>query len=130
MTGFSLRSKDTRKPGVGKPYTLGTHFGGSTSGGPYSAGNPGAAGNASGTMRDYWQRSYDGQYLADYDSGVSLGADDIKLDNSDGLNILRAVPGEQRDLGWQATVDGYREATLSRGPIEFGPALTNRGGEC
>lgn len=130
MTGFSLRSKDTRKPGVGKPYTLGTHFGGSTSGGPYSVGNPGAAGNASVSMREYWQRSYSGQYASDYEAGLGLGADDMKFDNTVGLDILRAVPGDKRDLAWQATVDGYREATLARGPIEFGPALTNRKDEC
>jgi hypothetical protein len=127
---MTYRLSDKRRPGVGKPYTVGTHFGGSTSGGPYNVGNPGAAGNASVSMREYWQRSYGGQFAADYDAGLVIGADDLAAEGFDGFNALRAVLSEKRDLHWQAKIDGYREATISRGPIEFGPALTDRNDEC
>lgn len=72
------------------------------------------------TIREYWSRFKDGEYRDDFDDGVAMGKQDLEYESFDGLDALKAVEVTQRDTAWEATLDGYKDATKSRGPTEFG----------
>lgn len=61
-------------------------------------------------FREYWQRSYSGKYLPEYEAGVTLGKAD--LENGDEAN-LRALILESgtSDVAWEARANGYNDAT-------------------
>lgn len=69
--------------------------------------------------RLFWSQSYAGRFVPDYESGLALGADDITAGTMDNFAALRAVPSAQRDMAWNAKVDGYSYATRVRGPNEL-----------
>lgn len=70
------------------------------------------------TIREYWQRSFGGRYIKDFENGYAAGRADIEQDSFDGLYALRAVLGADRGTAWDAGLDGYREAVqATRGPL-------------
>jgi hypothetical protein len=76
--------------------------------------------DACSTIRDYWRRSYGGAYMQDFTSGYDSGVEDLANDSYDGLTALKVVEVSQRKQAWEAQLDGYKYATKSRGPTEFG----------
>lgn len=68
-------------------------------------------------LRKYWQTSFKGRHLAAYDDGVVAGKADLADDSTAGFDALNDVPSEDRDDGWDAKLDGYRDTTRkARGP--------------
>jgi hypothetical protein len=75
-------------------------------------------------FRLYWQQSFGGQFIADYEAGLVLGQADLDANNTDNFDALKAVPHPQRDNGWNARLDGYTYATYkARGRTSFGRYL-------
>lgn len=71
-------------------------------------------------LRQYWQYFQRGAHLPAYDAGRDAGKADLEAASFDFLNELAAVVDTDRDDDWQAKVDGYKDATRSRGPTQFG----------
>lgn len=87
----------------------------------YSLGHYGDSDPCFTGLREFWQRSYIGAFLSDYDAGVLLGKADLVADNFTNFeNEIDHVPGELRDSAWDAKLDGYRDATRKeRGPTDL-----------
>lgn len=69
------------------------------------------------SLRQFWQSSYDGAFFDDYSEGYDAGKADLAAGTYTYLDGLRGVERDSRDTGWNAKLDGYREATKERGPI-------------
>ncbi len=71
-------------------------------------------------LRQYWQYFKKGAHLPDYDAGVTLGKADLANANNVGFDEINSVPGYDRDDGWDAKLDGYRDTTRKqRGPTSL-----------
>lgn len=62
-------------------------------------------------FREYWRRSYDGNHLFDYEAGVAMGKADLDNEDSANWQTILDQPSSKRNPAWQATVDGYTDAT-------------------
>lgn len=73
------------------------------------------------TLRQFWQESYNGLYRDDFQTGFDTGKADLLANSYGGLDALGMVEVSERGIAWSAELDGYREATKSRGPTKYGP---------
>lgn len=100
-----------------------TNYNGSGAGpGGCTCGGTGSCGCDDGyvtSLREYWQKSYEGVHLVDFQTGTDAGKADLAADAFDYLAVLEAVESSLRDLAWNARVDGYADSTKSRGPIKL-----------
>lgn len=70
------------------------------------------------TIRDYWARSHNGEYLAEFEAGRTGGESDLEDGSYDYRDILRETHTPTRDLAWSARFDGYCSIVeKTRGPI-------------
>lgn len=71
-------------------------------------------------FRLYWQQSFAGQFITDYEDGLALGKADLDANSTDNFEALKATPHPERDNGWNARLDGYTYATYkARGSNEL-----------
>lgn len=92
----------------------------------YTLGNQNGLGYEDYSFRDFWTRSYGGRFAASYTEGFATGKADLEANSFAGLDALTAIEVSKRDNAWEAKVDGYAEATKSRGPIVLRPATGDR----
>jgi hypothetical protein len=65
-------------------------------------------------VREHWSKSYDGQFLSDYEEGVQLAIADLEAGGRENRDALLAVEATQRNHSWNAQKDGYLD-TIGEG---------------
>lgn len=72
------------------------------------------------SLRMFWSHSYAGLHSAAYLAGYELGKADLEAESFDGFAEIEAVESSERGNDWSAKLDGYKEATASRGRTRLG----------
>ena len=72
------------------------------------------------TLRTWWIKNHGGAYKSYFEEGFAQGEIDLAGDSFAYLTTLELVEVADRDLIWHARLDGYKQATASRGPTSHG----------
>lgn len=72
-------------------------------------------------VREFWQRSFRGEFLPDYDAGVTLGQADLDADTTTGYDEIDHTAPQDRGRSWEARRDGYLDTIRPvRGTTKLG----------
>lgn len=71
-------------------------------------------------LSQFWAKSFGGKFRESYREGREAGKADLAFGSFSFLEALDSIEVSERGNAWRANLDGYLDATKSRGPTKFG----------